>query len=282
MGEKQRSRGWTFTDYGIDEVPRALPDGVSYLIWQLERCPTTGREHAQGYIHYECQRTLLSVSKQFPRAHLLKSRGTPQENRVYCTKEETRIDGPFEYGVLPVQGARSDLNGLRAAIKRGATQAELGEMDCWWRYHKAAKIYRDSLNPPNSFSPVKCFVLVGSTGSGKTRWCYENYPQLFKMSCFDPPWFDGYEGEDTILFDDFYGGIKHSQMLQLLDGYPQRLPVKGGFVQKRWKTVLITSNKHPQTWYSNEHLWPPLARRLDTGGIANMTDMDVNGRFEFA
>lgn len=62
-------------------------------------------------------------------------------------------------------------------------------------------------------------------------------------------WFDGYEGEETLIIDDFYGWCPHSMLLRVLDRYPFRCPVKGGFTWGLWKNVIITSNKHPKDWY---------------------------------
>lgn len=72
---------------------------------------------------------------------------------------------------------------------------------------------------------------------------------------------DGYYGQTAILFDDFYGGVKYTQLLKMLDGYPMQIGKKGGFVQKRWRTVLFTSNASPMEWYKRG-LTPALKRRI--------------------
>lgn len=38
-------------------------------------------------------------------------------------------------------------------------------------------------------------------------------------------------------------------MLMYLDGYPTRLPIKGGHTYAKWTDVTIISNENPQTWY---------------------------------
>lgn len=65
-------------------------------------------------------------------------------------------------------------------------------------------------------------------------------------------WFDGYEGQENVLFDDFHGGVfKLPYLLKLLDRYPMRVPVKGGFVQWKPRRIFITSNIDPDLWFSN-------------------------------
>jgi len=95
-------------------------------------------------------------------------------------------------------------------------------------------------------------VYWGPPGCGKSRKCREIDPDLYSVHPStegNTVWFDGYQYEPTILFDDFYGGIKYEYLLQLLDGYPMRVQIKGGFVQRAWTRVLFTSNRRPIEWY---------------------------------
>jgi len=64
-------------------------------------------------------------------------------------------------------------------------------------------------------------------------------------------WFDGYDGQDVVIFDDFYGGLPLPYMLRLLDGYPMRLPIKGGHTYAKWTKVYLTSNVPPTEWYQD-------------------------------
>ena len=92
-------------------------------------------------------------------------------------------------------------------------------------------------------------IYYGATGTGKTRLAYESSDSVYKWNVDTPEWWDGYDGERTLLIDEFYGQLKPSRMLQLLDGYTCRLPVKGGFTYANWDKVYITSNAHPDCWY---------------------------------
>lgn len=57
-------------------------------------------------------------------------------------------------------------------------------------------------------------------------------------------------------------------MLRILDRYPHRVEVKGGYVQFLAKRVVITSNIEVKKWYSEEKidsvLFEALLRRIDT------------------
>ena len=50
-------------------------------------------------------------------------------------------------------------------------------------------------------------VVYGSTGTGKSRYCYENYPDAYWKSknSGQQQFWDGYNGEETIVIDEFYG-----------------------------------------------------------------------------
>lgn len=70
---------------------------------QKEKCPDTGREHFQGFIQLVKPMRYAGIKKllQCDSAHLEATKGTPQQAWDYCTKEDTRIDGPWTYGERP-------------------------------------------------------------------------------------------------------------------------------------------------------------------------------------
>lgn len=94
---------------------------------------------------------------------------------------------------------------------------------------------------------LKIIWLYGNSGSGKTYWCYKEYPQLFKLTMHkDSVWFDDYDFEKVLLLDEFYGQLKYNLLLQVLDVYELRIEIKFGFTFAAWNVVLITS-QHPPT-----------------------------------
>lgn len=100
---------------------------------------------------------------------------------------------------------------------------------------------------------MSVIVYYGRTGAGKTRAVYDNLPN--PESIYVHPggsWFDGYDGQPIVLFDDFGGSeFKLQYFLKLLDRYPMQVPIKGGFVNFCPHEIYITSNLNPNDWYRN-------------------------------
>lgn len=64
-------------------------------------------------------------------------------------------------------------------------------------------------------------------------------------------WFDGYDAETDVIFEEFNGQIPFRQFLRLLDKYPCQVQTKGG--SKYWgaRRIWITSPVHPSQWYAS-------------------------------
>lgn len=100
---------------------------------------------------------------------------------------------------------------------------------------------------------VKVYVLSGETDLGKSRWARHHYGgslhSVSEPEAGQQYWFDGYTDQSAILFDDFSGAVGITRLLKWLDRYPVDLPVKGGFVEAKYTTVIITCNGSIDDWY---------------------------------
>jgi len=97
------------------------------------------------------------------------------------------------------------------------------------------------------------YVYWGATGTGKSRAARE-YCQAAGLSLWVSPigakglWYDGYDGHDCALFDDFSGEVPFRDLLCLLEGNRMFVPVKGGFVCWRPTVVIFTCDRPPNEW----------------------------------
>lgn len=79
----------------------ASPDKLHFAVWQLEEAPTTGKKHVQAYIVFTQDRTIKTMQKLYPGAHIEKARSSCAACVKYCQKEETRVSGPYLIGKMP-------------------------------------------------------------------------------------------------------------------------------------------------------------------------------------
>lgn len=127
------------------------------------------------------------------------------------------------------------------------------------KYHNGIsklKLFIDKKNA-KQFRKVEVLVYYGKTGTGKTRNAIENTVNKNKdYYILDPPingtwWYDGYDNEEVLIVDEFYGQISQKTLLRICDGYPLKCQIKGGFTWANWTTVIFTSNKSPDLWFKN-------------------------------
>lgn len=234
----------------------SLFDSASYSIVGFETAPTTGTPHLQAYAYWKNKKAWNSVKKGAPAgAHIEIAKGTPQHNREYCSKS-----GEFEeFGECPRQGKRTDLQAFKDAILEGKPEEDLLEehtiyMARYDRFYNRCKNIR-LMEEAKKMEQPEVVVLIGEPGVGKTRYVYdnENIDDIYKIEVGDGSsgsvWWDGYGGEPVVLIDDFHNNLKLDYMLRLLDRYPMKLNIKGGYTIKCAKKIYITSNIEPAEWY---------------------------------
>lgn len=78
-------------------------------------------------------------------------------------------------------------------------------------------------------------------------------------------WFDGYNFEHVVLFDEMGpDALSIQRMKKLLDRYKEQVPVKGGFVAWCAEVVILTSNYPMMEWWPKASAadFSALARRV--------------------
>jgi len=102
---------------------------VSYIVYQLEEGEETGTPHFQGYIQLKSRKRCAQVSRVLGgRANVRRAAGTAEQNKAYCTKLDTRKEGPFEFGEMTTKGKRKDIEAFVAEMKENVmSDAEILE-----------------------------------------------------------------------------------------------------------------------------------------------------------
>lgn len=254
-----RTNYWCFTvnNYNNNDILhyRSLVGRgqATYIIFGFET-GQSGTRHLQGYAEFPKRLRLAGARKLLPNAHIEPRRGSASQARDYCSKEGLyEEEGSMSNSN---QGKRTDLENLKEAIlqKRSLKEISVEHFGSYLKYERSIKSMRLMHSLHRNWV---CSVVVyhGPTGSGKTRSVMDNLPTPDHLWTYSGDgWFDGYDGQPIVLFDDFSGSeFKISFLLRLLDRYPMQVRIKGGFTNWCPKEIYITSNLDPNTWYPNAH-----------------------------
>lgn len=289
MAEQQkdlRAVRYCFTENTMEE-PAWDPLHMKYLVYQTETAPATGHLHIQGYVRFN-ERTRVKRAREIlriPKAHMEVCKGTEEQNRAYCTKEESRAPGPSgEYGTYERkqagQGTRTDLNALKEAAKApGATLSKLAESfgDEIIRYPAGVQLYYRLVQPPvDPIRPIRVVWMWGPTSQGKTYRAFQQHPNLYTVT-FPHPW-DSYQGEQVILMDEFNSANwQITDLNRILDQYKYELSCRYQNKMARWNLVIICSNADPMTFYTEAHVDQRLldAFRRRVTDVYHVTDREA-------
>lgn len=265
-------RNWCFTLNNPTQEERSffsnfqLGDYFVYLIYQEEK-GENGTIHFQGYVECREKRALNWLQIHLNnRAHFEPRKGTQEEAIAYCKKEETRVDGgqSGEFGQPKPQGRPAGTTEERRAAAvdtlKKLRKGEIRPRDVdeeillFPGYPAAEKRALSAIGKgPDRSDGFRIFVVNGPTGVGKSfafhKICNGNY------TGWRDGWFTDAQNMHEFLFlDEFVGGCKDGiqlhELLDMLDPYPQQLPIKGGFAPAMYRTVFITTNISPEQWYS--------------------------------
>lgn len=247
-----RSRRWCFT---LNNPTTYLQFDTSfqlYLIYAKE-VGESGTMHFQGYMRCKNAVDLNRLKRWNSLAHFEQCKGTEQQNIEYVSKAP--LEGPYEHGSRSEQGKRNDLLEIVEQVKEKKTIKSIAEsypVD-YIKHHKGIISYKQATTKSALVDPseFEVFYIYGNTGVGKTRLVYHQIDhEKMYVTSGNLEWWDGYDDHEYILIDEFTSRIPIDMVLRILDIYPMRLPVKGGFVNKNYKKVFITSNYAPTNVYS--------------------------------
>lgn len=157
MSQSAPACNYVFTiqiaEASIADPPLELdPELVRFATYQLEAAPTTGQLHYQGYIQMFKKCRFPGVIKALGHpARLAKAKGTLMQNKDYCSKRASRVDGPWTFGEGITQGKRTDLDDACATLKEGGKQGYKRVAEehpvAFVKYHRGFKELTRVLNP---------------------------------------------------------------------------------------------------------------------------------------
>lgn len=293
MGDPKGCRKWNITinnplDYGFthQRIKDCIESLKSVKYWAM--CDEMGSTlHTHIIIYRNGQILFQTLKKLFPPSHIEKMMGTVAENREYLMKdgkwkgtdkEETKLVNTFEeFGTVPEerQGQRNDLTALYDMIKDGKSNYEILEdnpnyMMQLEKVERCREILRYE-QFKNIVREMHVEYWFGDPGSGKTSGVYKlygGYDKVYRVTDNRNPW-DGYKGQDVILFDDFRAcDFDINILLKWLDIYPLELPCRYNNKQACFTHIYFTSNISFDQLYrtvqsEDASTWNAFCRRFD-------------------
>jgi len=273
------TEAYRFEEHGLlDPVGENWPD-FRYCVYQLEQGDTPADDksgiHYQGYIEFTTKKTYTAIKRfTHPSIHLEPRKGTQQQAITYCTKEESRLDGPWEFGERArggSQSTRTDWETLKRRLDDGASIEDIAEshFSLFLRYERGIRSYKRLKQPEYNDKP-EVIVYYGPGHTGKSHRARieagNDYYLLRRPNVRGGAlWWNGYAQQEVVLVDEFYGWMLLDEFLVLTEeGIGRTVQTKGGHEKFASKKIIFTSNKHPFDWYKQDTItdWGSYVRRF--------------------
>jgi len=248
---------------------------IRFLAYGNEVCPTSGKPHHQLFLYLHNPRssgvkTLNELGSLFGPVHcrVAPMKGTISQNEAYCSKEGTLI----KVGDEPQQGCRGDLIETKESIMRGMSvdSIALENPEMYHQYGRTLeRIEAIALRKRYRTQMTRGVWITGPAQAGKSHMAFEGFtPETHYVKNLNEDWWDGYKGQETVIFNEFRGHhMQFSELLDLVDKWPKTV---------RWrnrepvpflaKTVIITSIKTPRACYvhalAEDEPWAQFERRF--------------------
>lgn len=265
--------------------------GVRYFC-MCDEVGEQGTPHTHVYVVFGNSVMFDTMHKRFYGVHIDKANGSNQENRDYVRKEgkwaddakhETNKPETYEeWGELPPDRTKAENQAEKIVqmIREGKSNAEILN-ECPTAYSKMSFIEQTRQTfleerHKDTWRDLNVTYIWGESGVGKTRSVMEHYgySNVFRVTNYDSHPFDGYKGQDVVVFEEFRSGIKIQDMLNYLDGYPVMLPCRYADKVACYTKVFLISNiplesQYPNVQTDNPETWAAFRRRI--GSTMQMT-----------
>lgn len=276
---------FTWNNYTNDDeatLEEFAEDHCNYLVYGKEVAPTTLTPHLQGFFTLKKVKRIPALKKLLGDApHFTVAKAKSERAANYCKKgmqsheewEEHQEKGEnfglnadvTEFGTLPSQGKRTDLEMACDAIKSGSSLRDIAEEhpSTFVKYARGLRDLKLTLGNEYNHDDVRGTWYYGPPGTGKSRRAREENPGAYLKN--QNKWWDGYNGEHAVILDDFdKGGSGLGHHLKIwADRYACTGETKGGTINLQHRKFVVTSNYHPaDIWTDDEPMLEAIERRF--------------------
>lgn len=297
-----RSRKWQITinnpqekGFTHEKIKELIKEFKSLVYWCMsDEVGENGTYHTHLYLHNSNALRFSTLKKRFEGAHFEMASGTASQNKDYVFKEGKWLDDKKadtnlrdtheEGGDVPIerQGQRNDLIDLYDMIKAGFDNYSIIEENPNFMFdidkiERARQVVKEN-EYRKTFRNLHVTYVYGRTKTGKTRSVMEKYgyENVYRVTDYDHP-FDGYKGQDVLVFEEFRSSLKVQDMLNYLDGYPLELPCRYANKVACFTKVYIITNISLNDQYSSVQryqgeTWQALLRRINEVKVFNSSE----------
>lgn len=252
-----KARAWVFTlNNPTNEIQ--LHEDAVYCIYQLESAPTTKTPHYQGFCYFKNSVTLKKIKDWLGTSVHAEIARDCAASITYCSKEDSRICGPFELGRKPNFNIPELIRSCTELPTLQFLQHCVDNKIPYGYYSEVIRLTSQDANTIRETDPtwttrckrelqyfkvpentLQSMVMVGPSGCGKTSWAKANAPKpaLFVTHLDDLRKLT--PEHKSIIFDDMdFKHLPRTSQIHLVDMYDTRS------IHVRYGTATIPAGIH--------------------------------------
>jgi len=255
--------------------------GAHYTVGQLEQ-GQSGTLHLQFFQTFKKPVRLSHYKKYLPRAHVEMAIAITEDCKKYVTKDETRIEGPWEYGEVPLhRNSKEDWEKVFQKAKNGEIESIPADIRVRC-YSNLKKIEKDYLKPEKA-EDLRGWWICGPSGYGKSCLAEHLFPNAYPKGV--NKWWDGYQGQKDVIMNDL--DDKHACLGHHLklwgDRFPVVLETKCGSVSATYTNFCVTSQYSIDDIWQDDKTREAIKRRFKVIHLPyKIVEVDQNGSFKFS
>lgn len=278
---------FTLNNYTQEDEIRLKELECEWMIYAHEIAPTTGTPHLQGAIIFKGRRRLSALRKLF-KWNIETMKGSPQDNKTYCTKEDPNY---FETGIMPGDGRKKGGESTKRKWEEAIKLAEEEDFEQlkkrfpgWYVQNLnkfkqiAAEAKKDkSMDDVNDTEIKKHFLWIcGPSGTGKSHTARRIAKEI---GCEQPylkdlnKWWNGYAHQKVTIIEE--ASPKACEYLasffkKWCDKWSFTAECKGTVIPEcRPEYIIVTSNYSIETCFPEREDYEPLHRRFTEVTLSN-------------
>lgn len=267
MGPRNPKMTW-FLTYPQSDVPtrahllehlKSIDNIIEYVVATEKH--QDGNVHYHAYVKYETGVVLADAPRKFTVPGCKSGNYQPARSAKavmkYCTKED---DYESNFDVSSYLNKKKKLS--IETIKTKSAKQALIDGDITIASIRNYNLARSIIIDPYEHDTVRGFWIYGPPGSGKSHAARVAYPDAYMKP--QNKWFDGYEGQKTIVLEDLDTPTLGHYLKIWTDRWSCSGEVKGGTTQLCHERFIITSNYSPEELFKDDPVMAEaVARRCE-------------------